>query len=234
MDAIRITLYKGKGSKAKCGDYHGISLLEAVGQVFARLILNRLTDLVYPEVIPEAQCGFRSERGTVDMVFTARQLQEKCIEQRMILYQVFVDLTKAFDVVNRDALWRILGKLGRPPSFVDKFKQLHRNMKAQVNFNGQLSEQISVDNGVKQGDIPAPTLFSIHLSAILWFAFHDCNLGVMIRFRTTGKVFDLRRFNAKSKTSDCLVRELLFADDADLVARSAENTGYYGSFCECL
>ena len=70
-------------------------------------------------------------------------------------------------------------------------------MQAQVNFNGQLSEQISVDNDVKKGDIPAPTLFSIYLSAILWFAFHDCNFGVMICFRTTGKVFDLRRLNAK-------------------------------------
>ena len=143
------------------------------------------------------------------MVFTARQLQEKCIEQRISLYQIFVDLTKTFDTVNLDALWRILGKIGCPPSFIDTFRQLHRNMKAQVNFNGQLSEQIFVDNGVKQRDIPAPTLFSIYLSAILWFAFHDCNLGVMIRFRTTGKVFDLRRFNAKSKTTDCLVLMML-------------------------
>ena len=79
----------------------------------------------------------------------------------MPLYQVFVDLRKAFDIVNRDALWRVLGKIERPPSFVDKFRQLHHNTKAQVNFNGQLCEQISVDNGVKQSDIPAPTLFSI-------------------------------------------------------------------------
>ena len=106
---------KGKVSTSKCGDYRGISLLEAVGKVFARLLLNQLTDLVCPEVIPEIQWDFRSGRGTVDMVFTARQFQEKCIEQRMPLYQVFVDLTKAFDTVNRDALWRILGKIGYPP-----------------------------------------------------------------------------------------------------------------------
>ena len=156
----------------------------------------------------------------------------------MPLYQVFVDLTKAFDTVNRDALWRIFGKIGCPQSFVDKFRQLHRNMKAQVNFNGQLSEQISVDNGVKQGNIPAPTLFSIYLSAILWFAFHDSNLSVMIRFRTTGKVFDLRRFNSKSKTSDCLLRELLYADDADLVAHSVEDMqdirDRFANACKCF
>ena len=46
------------------------------------------------------------------MGFSARQVQEKCIEQQMSLYQVFVDLTKAFDTVNRDALWKVLSKLG--------------------------------------------------------------------------------------------------------------------------
>ena len=34
VDAILITLHKGKVSKGKCGDYSGISLFEAVGKVF--------------------------------------------------------------------------------------------------------------------------------------------------------------------------------------------------------
>jgi len=37
----------------------------------------------------------------MDMIFTARQLQEKCREQQRELYAVFVDLTKAFDSVDR-------------------------------------------------------------------------------------------------------------------------------------
>ena len=38
------------------------------------------------------------------MIFTACQIQEKCSEHRQDLYQVFVDLTKAFDSVNRETL----------------------------------------------------------------------------------------------------------------------------------
>ena len=34
----------------------------------------------------------------MDMIFTARQLQEKCREQQRELYAVFVDLTKAYSV----------------------------------------------------------------------------------------------------------------------------------------
>ena len=222
IDAFLVSLYKGKGKKSVCGSYRGITILEAVGKVFARLMLNRVDEVISSNVIPEAQSGFRPGRGTADMIFSARQLQEKCVEQRMPLYQVFVDLTKAFDTVNRDALWIVLGKYGCPPEFVDKFKQLHSSMKAQVNFDGQLSDKFSVDNGVKQGDIPAPTLFSIYLSAMLWYAFHDCEKGVHIRFRTSGQVFNLRRLKAKTKVSQMLVRELLYADDADLVAHTAE------------
>ena len=76
--------------------------------------------------------GFRSGRGTVDMIFSVRKIQEKCIEQQKPLYQVFVDLNKAFDTVNREALWKILTQIGCPSTFVNMFKELHRNMKARV------------------------------------------------------------------------------------------------------
>ena len=62
------------------------------------------------------------------MMLIDRELQEKC----MPLYQVFVDLTKAFDTINCDGLWRISGKIGCPPSFFENFRQLHCNMTAQV------------------------------------------------------------------------------------------------------
>ena len=46
------------------------------------------------------------------MIFVLRQLQEKCSEQNLGLYAAFVDLTKAFDTVSRDGLWKILARLG--------------------------------------------------------------------------------------------------------------------------
>ena len=139
----------------------------------------------------------------------------------MPLYQLFVDLKKAFDTINRAALWVILGRIGCPPTFVKMFQELYRNMKAPVAFNGQLSGEFTVDNGVKQGDIPAPTLFPIYFAILLAYAFKDCDKGAFLRFRTTGKVFNLRRFNTKSQMFGGLVRELLYADDdADFVSHS--------------
>ena len=96
-------------------------------------------------------------------------------------------------------------------------------MSARLTFNGDLSTPISVENGVKQGDIPAPTLFSIFFAVMLTEAFKGCEVGVYLRFRTTGRMFDLRRLSAKSKVFTLIIRELLYADDADLVAHSEED-----------
>ena len=52
----------------------------------------------------ESQCGFRSNRGTIDMIFMLMQIQEKCREQNMGLYAAFVGPTKAFDTVSRNGL----------------------------------------------------------------------------------------------------------------------------------
>ena len=219
IDATLISLYKS-GPRDQCGNFRGIALLSVVGKVLARILLDRLVKHVAPVSLPESQCGFRANRGTADMVFTARQLQEKCTEHHLDLYHCFIDLSKAFDTVNREALWKILRKKGCPDKFVKVLQSLHDGMKARINFGGDLSDPFPVDNGVKQGDLDAPVLFAIYFAAMLEVAFKDNTSGIYIRYRTTGKVFDLSRLRAKTKVSYALIRDLLYADDADLVTHT--------------
>ena len=70
-----------KGNRQLCENYRGISLLGVAGNILARLMLNRLIVRLEHGLLPESQCGFRGGRGTVDMIFAARQVQEKCQEQ---------------------------------------------------------------------------------------------------------------------------------------------------------
>ena len=81
----------------------GISLL-LIGKIMARVLLNRLLKQLEQGHLPQSQCGFRTGRRTTDMVFAARQNQEKSMEQHQDLYITFVDLTKAFDTVSREGL----------------------------------------------------------------------------------------------------------------------------------
>ena len=57
-------------------------------------------------------------RGRMDMVFTVRQLMEKSWGHKEKLVITFVDLKKAYDSVPRQALWRVLRKLGVAPRYV--------------------------------------------------------------------------------------------------------------------
>nr|VZI19341.1 unnamed protein product [Spirometra erinaceieuropaei] len=101
-DTTIVHLYKRKGNRQVCDNHCGISLLTVAGKNFARILLNRLNNHLEQGLLSESQCGFRRHRGTTDMIFAARQLQEKCQEMWTHLYSTFVDLTKAFDTVNRE------------------------------------------------------------------------------------------------------------------------------------
>ena len=83
------------------------------------------------------------------MIFVLGQIQEKCREQNMGLYAAFVDLTKAFDTVTRDGLWKILARLGCPHKFPTILRQLHEGQQGQVKYNGSLSDSLPISNGVK-------------------------------------------------------------------------------------
>ena len=93
---------------------------------------------------------------------------------------------------------------------------------ANVTVGVEFSESFSVTNGVKQGCVLVPTLFSIFLSAMLDEVFRDLDDGIYIQSRQSADLFNVAHFRAKTKTTRILMRELLSADDSALVAHSAE------------
>ena len=70
----------------------------------------------------------------------------------------------------------------------------------------------------------APLLFKLVFSAMFYDAFHDNDLGALIRFRTDGNVFNLRRLNSKTRTSKVLIRYFIFADDCALLAHTVDDS----------
>ena len=148
-DANIVTLYINKGDRSDCNNYRGISLFCVVGRLFARITLKRLQVLA-ERVYSESQCGFRANRSTIDMVFSLRQLQEKCREQRQPLFVAFIDLTKAFDLVGRDGLFKILPRIGCPPRLLSIIRSFHDDMKGTVVFDGSTSDTFDIRSGVNR------------------------------------------------------------------------------------
>ena len=92
----------------------------------------------------------------MDLIFAARQIQEKCQERYQPQYALFVDISNAFDTVDRQALWSVLVKFGCPSKFTNLIKCFHAGMKVRVQSSGSTSGSFDVVSGVKQGCVLAP------------------------------------------------------------------------------
>ena len=151
--------------------------------------LHVLAERIYPE----SQCGFRAKRATIDMIFSLRQLQEKCREQRKPLYVASIDLTKVFDIVSRDSLFKFLAKIGCSPTLFSILKSFYGDMKRTAVYDGATWHLFDILSGVKQGCVLAPKLFGILFAALLKHAFGESIEGIYLRTILDGNLLKLSR-----------------------------------------
>ena len=109
-----------------CDNWCGISLLDVVGKLFARVIQERL-QLIAEKVLAELQCEFRKERGCCDTIFVAWWLLEKAREHQDSLFTLFVDLRKVYSSVPREAMWQVLERCSVPPRMLKVVKSFRVN-----------------------------------------------------------------------------------------------------------
>ena len=82
-----------------------------LGKVFARIVLDRVCHHLLDHQRSE-QSGFTPKRSKIDRILALRVLIGRRREFQQGVLAAYVDLCKAFDLVNRDALWRILDLMG--------------------------------------------------------------------------------------------------------------------------
>jgi hypothetical protein len=78
-----------------------------------------------------------------------------------------VDFEKAFDSVNREAMWKEVKRFGVPTQIVDLIKENYRGYMCRVVHEGCVSEPIPVGTRVRQGCILSPIKFSIVIDAVM-------------------------------------------------------------------
>ena len=84
------------------------------------------------------------------MIFTIRQLQEKCREQLQPLYIAFIDLTKAFDSVSRELLRDACSIYECPEKYIRILRLLHDDVLAIIIVDNGKCEPFQVKSGVKR------------------------------------------------------------------------------------
>ena len=88
------------------------------------------------------------------------------IDRKSITVAAFLDLRKAFDVINHDILLSKLDKAGITGTSYNWFKSYLTERKQFVTYKETHSEVMDLNYGVPQGSVLGPSLFSIHFDGV--------------------------------------------------------------------
>ena len=69
-----------------------------MSKIMLKIILRRLQPIA-EELLSEKQIGFRAGRSTNEQIFNLRIIQEKYTEHQKLLYHIFIDFKKDFDMI---------------------------------------------------------------------------------------------------------------------------------------
>ena len=191
------------------------------GKVHGR-ILKRLVVENSEGQVGEEQSGFRKGRSWADQIFVLRQLCEKMKEKGKRVWVEFMVLEKAYDRVDRDALWQVMRIYGIGGRVLRGIMSFYVEGRACVRVGSKVSESFEVKMGLRQGCVMSPWLFNVYMDGVVREVYARVN-GMGVKMRVHGE-------------SEWILSQLLFADDTALVAESAEQlqclVREFGRVCE--
>ena len=131
-----------------------------IGKVLEKVVYKRLVSFLNStEILSESQFGFRKSNFIEDAVYLLTKEIQDARESKLEVYGLFLDLTKAFDLVNHQLLLDKLHKYGIRGLAHKWFKSYLEDREQYVELTNNRSNTREVDCGVPQGSILGPILF---------------------------------------------------------------------------
>ncbi|GFS07445.1 retrovirus-related Pol polyprotein from type-1 retrotransposable element R2 [Elysia marginata] len=112
--------------------------------------------------ISELQADFRKASGTRKAIFSLKILAEKHIEMQKDIYACFIDYSKAFDIVKHEKLIQAMRKTDIDPNDISLISHLYWTQKTKVRVGKDLSDEVDIKKGVRQGCVLSPSLFNLY------------------------------------------------------------------------
>ena len=154
-------------------EHRPISLLTCISKLLERIILNRLLYRMTP--FERNLYGYQKGVGTQDALATLmHQITRKPKEKT---YCIFLDIEKAFELVNKEVILEALVKKGIKGKILKIIDDFLTDRRARVVYQGSYSTYHNLENGTPQGSVLSATLFNIAMNQRI----QDINLeGVKI------------------------------------------------------
>ena len=154
-----IPLYKSDDSML-FNNYRPVSVLCVVSKIFEKIMYNRVTTFLEMfQILHGNQYGFRKKSSTHVALLTFIDKVIQAIENGEYAIGVFLDFSKAFDIVDHKILLDKLDHYGIRGCALSWFRSYLSHRFQYVTYNGSQSSQQLIKCGVPQGSILGPLLF---------------------------------------------------------------------------
>ena len=111
----------------------------------------------------QLQFGFQPKASTTMCSWAITAVIDHYNRQGSVVYGCTMDLSKAFDMVEWLVLFEVLQSRCVSPVFLRTLLCIYSHQSCNVKWNGSLSDKFTVTNGVRQGAVSSPILFSVHI-----------------------------------------------------------------------
>ena len=162
-----LTAIHKKGNKNDGKNYRGLNLSSVIRTVVTKICTNRMSDW-YEHQLDDKQNGFRHYYSTATGVLTNKLVHNIVNKKKQMAFLLFVDLSAAFDKLNRYFYWKpikVRFKPGTNTKIINLLGHLYSSTSAEIKGNESLV--FNIETGVFQGGPESPILYNLFMDYVM-------------------------------------------------------------------